>query len=201
MTGGQARVATTDSSGSYWFFSVPSGQNYWLTPSKTGYSFSPTQTTFLNLNSNKTANFTGTPDPTPTPTPSPQPTPTPPPPATEFNKVVNYKYNSAGALSGVGTDWTGTDPNSTTNVLNTTSYRAFGSLKQLSYGNGRRLRLGYSNSRHQLSSMIVDQSDGSDPIVNYAYQYGVYDSGLGVWRNDGRITKITDNVDAAYTVN
>ncbi len=48
--------------------------------------------------------------------------------------------------------------------------------------------------------MIVDRTDGSDPITNYAYQYGVYDSGLDLWRNSGQITRIVDNVDAAHTV-
>ena len=48
--------------------------------------------------------------------------------------------------------------------------------------------------------MIVDRTDGTDQITNYSYEYGVYDSGLDVWRNNGRIRRIVDNVDPAFTV-
>jgi RHS repeat-associated protein len=112
-----------------------------------------------------------------------------------FNKNVNYAYNTVGALSGVGTNLIGTDPNATTNVLNTVTFRASGALNRLHYGNGRRLTMGYNANRQQPTSMKVDRTDGTDPIVDYGYDYYGTD-GL----NNSRIKKITDNVDAAYTV-
>jgi RHS repeat-associated protein len=112
-----------------------------------------------------------------------------------FNKNVNYAYNNVGALSGVGTNLIGTDPNATTNVLNTVTFRATGALNRLHYGNGRRLTMGYNANRQQPASMKVDRTDGTDPIVDYSYDYYGAD-GL----NNNRIKKITDNVDAAYTV-
>ena len=117
-----------------------------------------------------------------------------------FTKNVNYAYNPTGALSGIGTNLIGSDPNATTNVASQLTYRGFGGLRQMTYGNGRRLRMGYSSSRQQLTSMIVDRTNGTDQIVNHAYEYGVYDSELDVWRNNGRIRKIWDYVDTAFNV-
>ncbi|MGH9842125.1 MAG: RHS repeat domain-containing protein, partial [Blastocatellia bacterium] len=112
-----------------------------------------------------------------------------------FNKNVNYAYNSVGALSGVGTNLIGSDPNATTNVLNTVAYRGSGALKSLNYGNGRRLQMGYNANRQQPTSMKVDMaSNPSDKILDYAYQY--YDAN---GKNNNRIRKITDAVDASYT--
>lgn len=116
-----------------------------------------------------------------------------------WSRNVNYAYKATGALAGVGTDLVGSDPNATTNILHTTSYRAFGMIKELHYGNGRRLRLAYYGARQQLASLIVDRTDGTDPIANYSYEYGIYDSELDLWRNNGRIKRIVDNVDPAFT--
>ena len=57
-------------------------------------------------------------------------TATQPPPAV-FNRTINYAYNSVGALSGIGTDLIGSDPNATTNVLNSLTFRAGGALRAL----------------------------------------------------------------------
>jgi YD repeat-containing protein len=108
---------------------------------------------------------------------------------TVFDKNVNYAYLQTGSLSGVGTNLIGTDPNSTTNVLNTVAFRGFGALKSLNYGNGRTLTLTYSDQRQSMASMAFKRSDGTDPIINNTYTYF----------NDGRIQKITDQVDGAYT--
>jgi RHS repeat-associated protein len=112
-----------------------------------------------------------------------------------FNKNVNYAYNNVGALSGVGTNLIGTDPNATANVLNTVTFRATGALNRVNYGNERRLTMGYNANRQQPTTMKVDRTDGTDPILDYGYDYYGAD-GL----NNNRIKKITDNVDAAYTV-
>jgi hypothetical protein len=53
---------TTDSSGNYSFTNLTAGGNFAVTPSLTGYTFSPTSSaSIFNLNSNITANFTATP--------------------------------------------------------------------------------------------------------------------------------------------
>ncbi len=88
----------------------------------------------------------------------------------------------------------GTDPNNTTNVLNTTSFRATGAIKQLNYGNGLQLTMTYNANRQQPLTMKVGPN-GAGTIVNYAYDY--YDAN---GYNNNRIRKITDNVDSAYTV-
>jgi YD repeat-containing protein len=98
-------------------------------------------------------------------------------------------------LSGVETDFIGSDPNATTNVLNAVTFRASGALNSLNYGNGRRLTMGYNANRQQPASMKVDRvNNPADKIIDYAYQY--YDA---QGRNNNRIRQITDNVDPAYT--
>jgi len=115
--------------------------------------------------------------------------------ATNFSKNINYAYNAAGALSGVGTNLIGTDPNATSNVVSVTGYLAFGATTSATYGNGRTLSMGYSEQRHQLTSMIVQKNDGSDRIVDKSYEY--YDSNQA---NTGRLMKQTDHLDPAYSV-
>ncbi|MBK9316880.1 MAG: hypothetical protein IPM55_21940 [Acidobacteria bacterium] len=195
LTGGFGGQTTTSGNGNYSFNNVTGGYTYTVTPSKSGWSFNPTNRLYPNLSQNQYfADFTATPNPTPTPTPTPSPTPSPTPPPATWTKNVNYDYNSVGALSGVGTNITGADPNATTNVLNTTTFRASGAIKSVNYGNGRRLTMGYNANRQQPVSMKVDRTDGSDTIIDYAYDY--YDAG---GHNNGRIRQITDNVDPAYT--
>jgi RHS repeat-associated protein len=117
-----------------------------------------------------------------------------------FNKTVNYAYNSVGALSGVGTDLIGGDPNATTNVLNTVTYRANGALSSLNYGNGRRLQMGYNPNRQQPVSMKVDRaSNPLDKIIDYQYEYYMTDPETGASVNNNRVRKVTDNVDPTFT--
>ncbi len=111
-----------------------------------------------------------------------------------FSKTINYSYNAVGALSSVGTNLLGTDPSNTTNVLNTTSFRATGAIRQLNYGNGLQLTMTYNANRQQPLTMKVGPN-GTGTIVNYTYDY--YDAN---GYNNNRIRKITDNVDSAYTV-
>ena len=115
--------------------------------------------------------------------------------ATNFSKNISYAYTSAGALSGVGTNLIGTDPNATSNVVSLTGYLAFGATTSATYGNGRTLAMSYSEQRHQLTSMIVQRSDGSDRIVDKGYDY--YDTNQA---NTGRLMKQTDHLDPAYSV-
>ncbi|MDX2033540.1 MAG: hypothetical protein SF339_22880, partial [Blastocatellia bacterium] len=112
-----------------------------------------------------------------------------------FNKTTNYAYNAVCVLAGVGTNLIGSDPNATSNVLNSVAFRASGALSGLNYGNGRRLTMGYSALRQQPVSMKVDlASNPSDRIIDYAYEYNDANG-----KNNNRIRKITDNLDAAYT--
>ena len=59
LTGSQTKTATTDVNGKYKFAALPAGGNYTVTPTKTGYSFTPASRTFTNLSGNQTtAGFT-----------------------------------------------------------------------------------------------------------------------------------------------
>lgn len=57
LSGGQASSTTANASGAY-SFTVPAFKSYTVTPSKSGYTFSPASATFNNLSANQTANFT-----------------------------------------------------------------------------------------------------------------------------------------------
>jgi hypothetical protein len=84
-------------------------------------------------------------------------------------------------------------------VISSLSYRAFGATSVVSYGNGRRLTLGYSTNRHQLTSMIVDNQNGTDRIIDKTYHYTTQSSQQTYYDNDGRIKQIADNLDPNYT--
>ncbi|HWQ31967.1 MAG TPA: carboxypeptidase regulatory-like domain-containing protein, partial [Blastocatellia bacterium] len=193
LSGSMNQTTTTDASGNY-SFTVSTLGNYTVTPSKSGWLFnnpssaSTTDDVVLPV----TMSFSGT---------ILTPPPAPPAGAQTWTKNVNYVYNSVGSLVSVGTNLTGTDPNATTNVVSGVSYTSFGSIKSASYGNGRRQTLGYSVNRHQLTSVVVDNQNGTDPIINRSYEYRTWNSELGQWNldNDGRIKKITDNLDTNYT--
>ncbi|MGC8654771.1 MAG: N-acetylmuramoyl-L-alanine amidase, partial [Candidatus Kryptoniota bacterium] len=60
LTGAINASTVSDASGNYSFSNLSGGGNYTVTPSKTGYSFSPPSITFNNLTQNSIANFTGT---------------------------------------------------------------------------------------------------------------------------------------------
>src|SRR5262249_611672 len=166
LSGGQTGQTTTATNGSYSFSGLPTG-NYTFTPSKSGYVFDPSSINYPDLQKNKTdANFTALPAQ-----------------QTVFNKNVNYAYNNMGALSGVGTNLIGSDPNATTNVLKTVTFRGSGAIKNLNYGNGRRLQMGYNANRQQPTSMKVDLvSNPNDKIIDYTYEY--YDAN---GKNNNRI--------------
>jgi RHS repeat-associated protein len=117
-------------------------------------------------------------------------------PTSTLNKTINYAYNSVGALAGVGTNLIGSDPNNTTNVLNTTSFRATGAIKQLTYGNGLQLTMGYNVNRQQPLSMRVGLPNGTGTVLDYSYEY--YTPGPDN-KNNNRLRKVIDNLDSAYT--
>lgn len=56
LSGAQAGSTQSDNSGNYSFANLPAG-NYTVTPSKTAFSFSPTNESLLNLSSNQVVNF------------------------------------------------------------------------------------------------------------------------------------------------
>ncbi len=60
ITGASTAATTTNSTGNYTFSGLASG-TYTVTPSASGYSFTPTKQTFTNISSNQIANFTGSP--------------------------------------------------------------------------------------------------------------------------------------------
>ncbi len=61
LTGTQGGSTTTDSGGNYSFAGLGAGGNYTITPSRSGYTFSPASLNYTNLSSNQTgANFAPT---------------------------------------------------------------------------------------------------------------------------------------------
>ena len=179
LSGSQSVHIGTNGSGQYSFTGLTPGGNYTVTPSGSGLVFDPSSRTYNNLQSNKTsANFTALPAF-----------------VTFLNKNVNYAYNSVGALTGVGTNLIGANPNATTNVLNTVAFRASGALSSLIYGNGRQLTMGYNDQRSQPISMKVDRiGNPADKVLDYEYQY--YDA---QGKNNNRLRQITDKVDGAFS--
>jgi hypothetical protein len=61
LAGSQSATATTDALGNYSFANVARGGDYTVTPSKTDYTFNPTQRAFNALGANQAADFTATP--------------------------------------------------------------------------------------------------------------------------------------------
>jgi hypothetical protein len=57
LSGSQSGSTGTNSSGDYTFFTVAGGGNYTVTPSLSGYTFSPPSQTFNGLSGNQAANF------------------------------------------------------------------------------------------------------------------------------------------------
>jgi RHS repeat-associated protein len=177
LSGAESESTTTNGSGQFSFGKLENG-NYTVTPSLAGHVFNPASITYNDLQRSwSNANFTALPAQ-----------------QTTFEKRVNYAYNTVGALSGVGTNLLGSDPNNTTNVINGLSFKAFGAIKQLNYGNGLQLTMGYNANRQQPISMKVGPN-GTGTILDYSYEY--YDA---QGHNNNRIRSITDATDGAYSV-
>lgn len=60
LTGSQSATMTTGASGNFSFTGLAAAGNYTVTPSLSGYTFSPPSQTFNNLNASQIANFTAT---------------------------------------------------------------------------------------------------------------------------------------------
>jgi hypothetical protein len=58
LSGSQSGSVVTSGSGNYSFTGLAAGGTYTVTPSLSGYSFTPPSQTFTNLSANQTANFT-----------------------------------------------------------------------------------------------------------------------------------------------
>jgi RHS repeat-associated protein len=118
---------------------------------------------------------------------------------------VNYEYYHTGALSGVGTNIRAGWPETVTNnVTSGMLYRNFGALKQANYGNGQQFWADYSADRLQLKQLVVrdaaDPTDAFKQALNKSYDY-TYDAATGgLTANDGRLKRVTDNLDAGFTV-
>jgi hypothetical protein len=68
LSGSEARTQQTDSNGAFSFDNLATGGNYTVTPSKTGYSFTPTSFSVSNLNGIFSSTFSGIPTGGPTST-------------------------------------------------------------------------------------------------------------------------------------
>jgi hypothetical protein len=106
-----------------------------------------------------------------------------------FNKNVNYGRNNTGAISGIGTNLIGSDPNATTNVASSIGYRAWNVYRAMNFGNGLRLTAGYGSQRQQMTSFVVNTQSGSSVLWRQHYDY--YESG----KNNGRIRRLSDQAD------
>jgi hypothetical protein len=60
LRGDGSATTTTDASGIYSFSNVPDGSNVGITPTRAGYSMSPSSATFNNLSADQIANFSAT---------------------------------------------------------------------------------------------------------------------------------------------
>jgi tetratricopeptide (TPR) repeat protein len=60
LSGAQTGTASTNATGNYGFTGLAAGGTYTVTPSFSGYSFTPPSQTFTNLSANQIANFTAT---------------------------------------------------------------------------------------------------------------------------------------------
>ncbi|MEP6850897.1 MAG: hypothetical protein ABI999_18715, partial [Acidobacteriota bacterium] len=101
-----------------------------------------------------------------------------------FGAVFNYGYDKVGRLTGVDPTAAYGDLTSTQSVVSGMQYRAFGSLKQVDYGNGTQATLTYNNRLQPLTYRLVNSSNsqilsGKD----YYYTTGTNND------NDGRIKK------------
>jgi YD repeat-containing protein len=113
--------------------------------------------------------------------------------ANSWTRSVNYDYNYAGAPTKIGTNLNPLAGVSD-NVMKNLKYRAFGALKSGDYGNGRRIELGYDPNRLHLTSHKVIKASPYEAIIDNSYDY----YGTMEWSN-GRVQKITDNLDPNFT--
>ncbi len=105
-----------------------------------------------------------------------------------WEKNVNYARNNTGAVSGIGTDLIGTNPNATTNVASAFGYRAWGMPLTVDYGNGTRLTADYNTERQQLKNYQVQQIGNGSVLLQQHYDY--YENGI----NNGKVRRLADNV-------
>jgi RHS repeat-associated protein len=113
--------------------------------------------------------------------------------ANSWTKSVNYDYSNAGAPAKIGTNLNPLAGVSD-NVMKNLNYRAFGALKSGDYGNGRRIELGYNADRLNMTSHKVIKQSPFEAIIDNVYDY--YDTAE---LNNGRVQKITDNLDSNFT--
>jgi YD repeat-containing protein len=83
-----------------------------------------------------------------------------------FNAQVGYTYDEVGRVTGV----TGAGFANISQYASQIKYRAWGSVKHLTYGSGRTLDMGY-NSRLKVSHYELSQIAESFPKVSLDYQY------------------------------
>jgi RHS repeat-associated protein len=111
-------------------------------------------------------------------------------------KNINFGWNSAGGVTGVGTNIIGAEPNATSNVVGGLQYRGFGGVRGMNFGaNPRKMEVSWDLRRQQMTRIKVMRTDNTDPIVDQEYDYYTGPNG----QNNGRIQRVTDYLDAAYS--
>jgi RHS repeat-associated protein len=92
-----------------------------------------------------------------------------------FGSVVNYNYDATGQATSVA----GSGAQSAANYVSSIGYRAFGGVKNISYGNTRQLSLQYNN-RLFLTQWNLPNPSGantSSTALGYSYDYNKYQEG------------------------
>jgi hypothetical protein len=118
-----------------------------------------------------------------------------------WSKNVNYAYAFSRAVSSIGTNMIGTDPDATANVLDTARYRGFGAPKSFNHGaNLRKTEMSYDAKRQHITSLQVKKQDNSGVILDLAYSLTGGSGGANSNNND-RLRRVTDNLNGAWTVN
>jgi hypothetical protein len=83
LSGGMNQTTTTNGQGQY-SFTVNAAYNYTVTPTASGWTFSPTQRSYTDVLTSQTGNFTGTQTGAP-----------PPPPSGSGPQTFSYNVNYA----------------------------------------------------------------------------------------------------------
>ena len=177
MTGtSPTQTTTSDASGNYSFTANTLG-TYTIVAAKAGYDFTPLSRTFTDFVLPQSMNFKGT---------LVQQASTPPSGNTLFSQNVNYAYKKSGALESIGTSMIGSDALNKSNIIDSLTYRSFGSASQVVYGNDRKLDLAYNGNLNQLTNMAMSRWDGSEKIDDRSYTY----------TDNGLISQISDQLDS-----
>ena len=82
-----------------------------------------------------------------------------------FGKQINYALDKVGRLGSV----TGTSASGTVNYASNATYRAWGALAHLDYGNGTQINIGGFNNKLQATTFELKR--GTTPLISKGYEF------------------------------